>query len=71
VIVSFQENAWVDARTNIYRLEKRMKPINDWLATECFDGVRIIFQPISLVLLKSIGANIFRTFMTHNTTLLK
>jgi hypothetical protein len=23
------------------------------------------------VLLKSIGANIFRTFMTHNTTLLK
>jgi hypothetical protein len=29
VVVSFQEYAWVDARTNLYGLEHTMKPIND------------------------------------------
>ena len=29
VIVSFQENAWVDARTHIYGLEQMFKPVNN------------------------------------------
>jgi hypothetical protein len=40
VVVSFQENAWVDARTNVYGLEKTMKPIDEWLASEGFDRVQ-------------------------------
>jgi hypothetical protein len=40
VVVLFQENAWVDAKTKLYGLEKCMKPIDDWLATESFDGVQ-------------------------------
>jgi hypothetical protein len=40
VVVVFQENAWVDAKTKLYGLEKCMKPIDDSLATESFDGVQ-------------------------------
>jgi hypothetical protein len=40
VVVSFQENVWVNARTNIYGLKKTIKPINEWLSTVAFNGLQ-------------------------------
>ncbi len=40
VVVSFQENVWVNARTHIYGLKKTIKPINEWLSTVAFNGLQ-------------------------------
>ena len=39
VIVSFQENAWVDARTHIHGLKKILKPVNYLLEGTVMKGV--------------------------------
>ena len=44
VIVSLQENAWVDARTHIYAgLEQMFKPVNDILEGKSLKGVICYF----------------------------
>jgi hypothetical protein len=39
VVVSFQDNAWVDAQTNIYSLQKVLKPVDNFLGEEGKKGV--------------------------------
>lgn len=39
VVVSFQPKAWVDTDTHLYWLDNVMKPIDNWLEMQEFDGV--------------------------------
>ena len=38
MVVSFQPKAWVNTDTHLYWLDNVMKPIDDWLETQDFDG---------------------------------
>ena len=39
MIVSCQENTWIEARTHIHGLEQMLKPVNDVLEGESLNGV--------------------------------